>query len=76
MKTIIKAAIAALTVVSGATSSMAQTGQIVWHFPAKGGAPYATQAAPIPQIAPAHLVRHAKYSAAHVQMANKTQVIR
>ena len=45
MKTIIKAAIAALVVTAGATASQAQPGYPVWHFPYKG-APYATQAEP------------------------------
>lgn len=75
MKTIIKTAIFALTLVAGAGASQAQSGYPYWNFPYKG-APYATQAEPIQLVAPVQVVRHAKHAAVQVRTASKTQVIR
>ncbi|MGQ0673154.1 MAG: hypothetical protein ACT4N2_09790 [Hyphomicrobium sp.] len=70
MKTIIKAAIAALSLAAGASASQAE---IVWHFPYKG-APYATRTEPTQQVVPYRMLRNGK----HVQMrtARKAHVIR
>lgn len=70
MKTIIKAAIAAITVAAGASAGQAGT---VWHFPYKG-APYATQTEPTRNVAAneakanrtLHYVKIAKKSHKHV----------
>ena len=73
MKTIIKTTIAAFALISGVNASQAQPGYPVWHFPYKG-APYATQSAPVQQVAPVQTVRHGKH--VHIKTANKKQVIR
>lgn len=74
MKTIIKTTLATLALVVGASASQAQPGVPVWHFPYKG-APYATQAEPIQQVAPVRLVQHAKHAVAKVRTSRKSQVI-
>ncbi len=75
MKTIIKTAIFALTLVAGAGAGQAQPGFPKWHFPYKG-APYATQAEPAQQAAAAQVLRHAKHSAVYGRTAGKSKVIR
>lgn len=74
MNTIIKTAIAALTLVAGASASQAEP-QTVWHFPYKG-APYVTRVEPAHTAAPVQVLRKAMHAAGHVRTASKTQVIR
>lgn len=68
MKTIIKAAIAALVVTAGATASQAQPGPIVWHYPYKA-APYATQAEPQRNVSVSET--KAKHTLHYVKIAKK-----
>lgn len=78
MKTIIKSAIAAITVAAGAaTTSEAQPGQLVWHFPYKG-APYATQGERVKEAAPVEMARQVmhKHHVGQVQTNKRPQVIR
>lgn len=59
MKTIIKTAIAALSLAAGASASQAD---VVWHFPYKG-APYATRTETATKAAPVHTTQKANHSA-------------
>ena len=74
MKTIIKTAIAALSLVAGASASQAE-GQIVWHYPYKFK-PYATRVEPAQQAAPVQVLRKATHAASYVRTAGKMHVIR
>lgn len=74
MKTIIKTAIVALTLIAGASASQAKP-ELVWHFPYKG-MPYGTWVEPAKKAAPVQTARRAKHAAVHLRVASKTQVIR
>lgn len=75
MKTIIKSAIVALSLIAGTSASQAQPGTPWLHFPYKG-APYATQSAPVQQAAPLQVVRTANTAAVRVRVAKNIQVVR